>query len=274
LKLAIQHHLLPGETLTEKFERAAAFGFDGIELTAWGLPGSFAEAKDAIDDAVRASGLGVSALCTMRDDDFVHPDPEERSKRSDRLAHTLAFADSVGAAGVIAVPIRQPLTMPNLAPFADARKVTTELATRILTGAIATTAEKDAKVFLEPLNRYETRFLNTIAQAADLCRQAGTPRVRILADLFHMNIEEADPAAALAEAGPLVGHVHLADSNRHLPGHGHTDFVAPFRSLHSAGFEGWLAVECMVLGEPEETVPDAVRFVHECWQRAEDLEDA
>jgi len=274
MKLAIQHHLVPGESLSEKFERAAAFGLDGVELTAWGLPRPFAEEHEAIERAKRASGLPVSSLCTMRDDDFVHPDPEERVKHFEKLATVLRFADATGAAGIIGLPIRQPLAMPDLSPWADARRVTTELTTRILAEAIAQTEGVRATVFLEPLNRYETKYLNTVAHGAELCRAVASPRVRIMADLYHMNIEEADPAASLAEAGDLVGHVHLADSNRRLPGHGHTDFVRPFRALQKAGFAGWFALECMVTGDPEETIPACVRFLRDGWRRAEETEHA
>jgi sugar phosphate isomerase/epimerase len=160
--------------------------------------------------------------------------------------------------------------MPDLSPFADARAVTTELTTRILAAAVDRTKDVRAKIFLEPLNRYETKYLNTISHGADLCRAVASPRVRIMADLYHMNIEEADPAKSLEDAGDLVGHVHFADSNRWLPGHGHTDFVKPLRALQRTGFAGWFALECMVTGDPHETIPAAVRFLREGWRRAEE----
>ena len=274
MKLAIQHHLLPGDSLSEKFERAADFGFDGIELTAWGFERPFADEHEAIAAATSASGLPVSSLCTMRDDDFVHPDPEERVRRFGKLVNLLRFADAIGASGIVGLPIRQPLQMPDLSPFADTRAVTTELTVRILAEALARTQDLRAKVFLEPLNRYETKYLNTIAHAADLCRTVASPRVRIMADLYHMNIEEADLAQSLAGAGDLVGHVHLADSNRWLPGQGHTDFVPPLRALRRAGFAGWFAFECMVGGDPSETLPAAVRYVRDRWRRAGEAADA
>jgi sugar phosphate isomerase/epimerase len=270
MKLAVQHHLVPGEGLTEKFENAAAFGFDGVELTAWGLARPFTEEAEAIAAAMRVSGLPVCSLCTMRDDDFVHPDPEERAKRFEKLARLLGFADEIGAAGLIGLPIRQPLAMPDLSPWMDSRSVTTELATRILALALGESEGASACIFLEPLNRYETKYLNTVAQAAELCRAVASPRLRVMADLYHMNIEEADLAAALTAAGGLVGHVHLADSNRLLPGHGHTDFVPPLRALGRVGFSGWFALECMVPGDPFETLPASVRFLRGCWERAEE----
>jgi sugar phosphate isomerase/epimerase len=274
MKLAIQHHLVPGESLAERFQRAAEYGFDGVELTAWGLPRPFAEEREAIEAAMKASGLPVASLCTSGNDDFVHPDPQERARRFDKLVALLRFADTVGAAGLIGLPIRQPLAMPDLSPWADARTVTTELTTRLLADALKQTPGTAARIFLEPLNRYEAKYLNTVGHAADLCRAVGDARVRVMADLFHMSIEEADPAASLAQAVDHVGHVHLADSNRHLPGHGHTDFVAPFRSLARGGFSGWFALECAVTGDPHETIPACVRRLRGAWRRAEDTAHA
>ncbi len=274
MRLAVQHHLVPGETLAEQFQRAAEYGFDGVELTAWGLPRPFAEEHGAIEEAMRASGLPVASLCTMRDDDFVHPDPEERARRLAKLVALLRYADSIGAAGLVGLPIRQPLAMPDLSPWADARTVTTELATRTLSEALAQTSGTRARIFLEPLNRYETGYLNTVSHAADLCRAVASARVQVMADLFHMNIEEADPAGSLAQAAGHVGHVHLADSNRLLPGHGHTDFVLPLRALAGGRFAGWFALECMVTGDPHQTIPASVRSLREDWKRAEEMAHA
>lgn len=274
MKLAIQHHLVPGGTLAERFQRAADYGFDGVELTAWGLPRPFAEEHDAISGAIQASGLPVASLCTMRDDDFVHPDPEERARRLVKLVALLRYADRIGAAGLIGLPIRQPLQMPDLSPWADSRAVTTELTTRLLGAALDETPDTRARVFLEPLNRYETKYLNTVGHAAELCRTVGSARAQVMADLYHMNIEEVDPARALEADAAHIGHVHLADSNRHLPGHGHTDFLAPFRALAGAGYGGWFALECMVTGEPHTTIPTAVRFLRDTWSRAEEAAHA
>src|SRR5207248_3024450 len=77
----------------------------------------------------------------------------------------------------------------------------------------------------EPLNRYETNLVNTLADGVRLLKGLATTNVKLLADLYHMNIEEADLAAAVRAAGPHVGHVHFADSNRRAAGMGHTDFA-------------------------------------------------
>ena len=89
-----------------------------------------------------------------------------------------------------------------------------------------------------------------------------------MADLFHMNIEEASIAGSLTEYKDYVGHVHLADSNRLLPGHGHIDFVAAFAALQANGFSGYMALECSVPVDPYETLPQSAAFLKAAWQKA------
>lgn len=79
---------------------------------------------------------------------------------------------------------------------------------------------------LEPLNRYETHFINRLEQAVEISRIVGNPAVTMMADSLHMNIEEADIASSIREAGKFVAHIHLADSNPVRPDRGHVDFRA------------------------------------------------
>jgi len=268
MKLAVQHTLLPGDDLTEKFRIAAQLGYAGVELAAWGFAGPMADHVGEIRAAIAASGIPVSSLCTMGSDDFVHPDPAERKKRLAGLIRMLELADAVGARGVVALPIRPPTHLLDLAPVASERELITQVAVATLKAALEGTAGGQAVILLEPLNRYEAYYLRTLVDAARLCEAVGHPRVQIMADMFHMAIEEADIAASLRDAGQHVGHVHLADSNRLLPGLGHTDFVAPFAALKAMGFEGWLALECGVPGDAMETLATAASYLKACWASA------
>jgi sugar phosphate isomerase/epimerase len=99
----------------------------------------------------------------------------------------------------------------------------------------------------EPLNRYETNLFNRQGEAAAWLRTLKTSNVRILADLFHMNIEEDDMAVALREVGPLLGHVHFADSNRRAIGLGHTNVGPAIAVLQKTGYTGYLSAEIVPL---------------------------
>jgi sugar phosphate isomerase/epimerase len=104
------------------------------------------------------------------------------------------------------------------------------------------------RLLVEPVNRYEDPVAATAAAAADLIDRAGGG-VDLLLDAFHMNIEEADPVATLRAFAARTAHVHLADSNRRLPGEGHLPLAAWLRALRDAGYRGTVGVEALVDGD-------------------------
>lgn len=115
---------------------------------------------------------------------------------------------------------------------------------------IAEYADKQGVVInFEPINRYECKLCNSTADGRRLIEDMGTPKnVGILYDTFHSNIEDVDMQKAISENLPYISHVHLADSNRRLPGEGHVDFPMVFRTLKNAGYQGYASLE--VLNNP------------------------
>ena len=106
-------------------------------------------------------------------------------------------------------------------------------------------------IAIEPLNRFETYFLNTAADALALANAIGHSRVGILFDTFHANIEEKDVAAALRLVGPRLKHVHTCENDRGVPGSGHVDWPGVFQALADLRYDGWLTIESFgfTLGE-------------------------
>lgn len=100
---------------------------------------------------------------------------------------------------------------------------------------------------LEPINRYETNFLNTVDEALSFLRQPGLSPLRLLLDTFHMNIEETDISAAIQRTGGHLGYMHIADSNRRAPGQGHLPLDAILTTLDAIGFTGPLVSEILPL---------------------------
>ncbi len=107
-------------------------------------------------------------------------------------------------------------------------------------------------LLFEPLNRYETNLVNTIEDGVHLLNTLSTRNVSLLADLFHMNIEETDPAAALRQGAGHIGHVHFVDSNRRPAGCGHTDFAPIVRALRDTGYQGYVSAEALPYPDPVE----------------------
>ena len=116
-------------------------------------------------------------------------------------------------------------------------------------------------VLLEPLNRYEDHMLNRVEQAVELCQTVGRPSIKVMGDLFHMNVEEDDLGETIRRAEGHLAHVHLADSNRLQPGAGHTDFAGAFAALRGIGFDGYMAMECGIRGDSRAVLPEVVKHL-------------
>lgn len=115
----------------------------------------------------------------------------------------------------------------------------------LLTEALRECARHNSKVrlALEPLNRYESRLVNTVADALDVVDRVGAENLGILADTFHSNIEEVNIGEAFRVPGDRLFHVHLADSNRHVPGYGHLDFSQVWDALSAIDYQQALVLE-------------------------------
>lgn len=270
MKFAIQTSRLPGESLDEKFTNAGAFGFDAVEVTI-GPAFDLSEHLEAIRNASTSSGIPVSAICTHSIHDPLMPDPAEREARFAGLAELLRLADELGAEGVVSVPVRRGVT------FSDLQNVEAELpelAVAEFRRWSGTLPKGRSAVFLEPLNRYEATLLRRVEQGADMAAKIGSPRVKSLADMFHMNIEEADMAAPILASAEQLAYVHTADNNRLQPGAGCLEFAPTFRALKEIGYTGYVSIECTDLGGPlapqgpEAMLRETVRFLRNAWEAA------
>jgi sugar phosphate isomerase/epimerase len=251
--LAIQENLVPRERVADKLAFARDAGFDGLELRDAARPGL---------DAVRGR---VPTACPELEGWLGDFDPAARRRAVDGLRRQLDGIASLGGRGVI-TPAAWGMFTRRLPPFDEPPRTPEQDREVLLEGLAelgAHAASAGVTLLLEPLNRYEDHMVNTVAQAAELVRAAGSPGVGILADTYHMNIEEDGPCAALRAGGDLLGAVHASDSNRHQPGTGHVPFEAIVATLREIGFDGVLSVECRLRGEPDDAVRACGRFLRD-----------
>jgi len=253
-RLAAQESMLRGQSLQSKYDFALSVGFDGIELSGRG-GGVFAARAEELAQARRDGVVMPSAVVAMPD--FVGAfDPEARRRAIEDVKALLSTLPHAGAQGLV---------MPNgfavfsrvLPPFDAPRSQ--HASREALVEALVELGEhahrEGVEVYLEPLNRYEDYLINTLADAASVVAEVGSPGVSVIADTFHMAIEEADVATSLRAAGPVVHHVQLGDTDRLEPGHGHYDWDATLEALEAIGYTGWLAMECGLSGDPERVLP-------------------
>lgn len=260
VRIAARERLIPGRDAAERFDRAVSFGFQGIDL---GWREDICERAPEVRAASRASGLPISAL-SCGPHDLLALEPRGRAERLDRLVQLLELAEELGAVGSVCIPVRPPMHFPDLSPAFSVCDLVSKLSAEMLAEAVRRTHGLQSLILLESINRYETYYLRSLSDAIELARRVDHPRIKIVADLFHMSIEETDIAASIRSAGDWIRHVHLGDSNRMLPGQGHTDFKAGFAALRESGFQGFMALECGVLGDPEVELPRSVAFMRSC----------
>jgi sugar phosphate isomerase/epimerase len=113
-------------------------------------------------------------------------------------------------------------------------------------------------LYIEPINRYETHFINTLAQGVRVRRKIKDhPHIKLTADVFHMALDEADSFAALRQYAADISYIHLADTNRRLPGQGLMNWAGLAAALNESGYAGWVALEC---GEPGQNADHSERY--------------
>lgn len=253
IKLAIQEDMLPGATLLERCQRAADFGFEGVEFWGFDLHERVPEIATALDKA----GLRASVINFGNHGSFVDPDPQVRERVLAKFREAICDAFDLGAAGIVFVPHFGAPALPDLSPWKTAHELQVEMLYMHLRTLSDFAYAIGVQLYLEPINRYETTFLNRVDQAAAITRRLNHPDVKIVADVFHMALEEDDVIGALTARVEDVGHVHLADHNRRLPGQGMLDFGGIASALNAAGYDGWASLE---VGRPTRNAPFAAQY--------------
>jgi sugar phosphate isomerase/epimerase len=260
MKLACQEHLIPGDTLIAKWEFISSVGYDGIELRGQGDL-QFRERLPELREARRA-GVVMPSVCVIMDHFIGDFDADRRRDAVENMKSLLSVIAEVGGAGAI-TPAAYGLFSRRLPPFEPPRPP--EGDRQVLLEGLGELGELAARegvrVLFEPLNRYEDHMVNTLAAGAELCQAVGLDSVKVMGDFFHMSIEEADLAESIRQAGGYLAHMHLADSNRKQPGLGHTDFRPALQALMQIGFDGYMALECHLSGEPRAALAETARYL-------------
>lgn len=258
MKLAIQENLLKGDSLAERLALAERLGFEGVEFWGTGLRERLAE----VEQALSVTRIKASTVCSGYRGDLLSASREERALAIRDIEALLEVAAKLGAVGLIVVPTFGGPKLPDLSPlYPSVWHLERELLVCELKNLARKAEETGASILIEPLNRYETHFLNRLEQAVEIIEEVGSPGVAVMADFFHMNIEEANIAESLRGALKHLKHIHLADSNRWLPGFGHLDFREPFKVLREGGYRYYMAMECYVPEPKEESLAKSVKYL-------------
>jgi sugar phosphate isomerase/epimerase len=240
--------------LQQSIAFAGETGFDAVEIFAPSIEALQLDRLGGwLDDAgVRLAALGTGAGWVKHRLQLADADASRREQARHFVRTIIDAAGSLGAFAIIGS--MQGRSDPSVPP---------ETARAYLAEALQDGGEHAAgygvPLVYEPLNRYETNQCCTVDQGVALLQSLATENVRLLCDLFHMNIEESDIADALRRGGNHIGHIHFVDSNRRAAGYGHLQFGPILAALRSIGYSGYLCAEAFPWPDPHEAARQTLR---------------
>ena len=262
--LVASEHALPTaftvfRGLRQGFEDAARLGYDGIELAVrGGSEFSAAEVRGLLSEY----GLGISAISTGQvfADRGLWLSAKDEAVSNAAIGEFNSIVDMASELGCL-------VNIGRARGFIEGGEAQAETTRRFAKsmGQVAAHAKKrGVAMVIEPVNRYETNYINSVGEGAALLAEleaCGIGCLGLMPDLFHMNIEDASMEGSLRKYAKHIKYVHLADSNRLAPGWGHTDFKLMLDTLDDIGYDGWYAVEILPRPDPESAAKQAIEYI-------------
>jgi sugar phosphate isomerase/epimerase len=240
---------------SESIRKASVLGYDGIELA---LKTADEISRQDLSALLKKHSMQVSCVSTGQvyaslGYAFTDSDAQRRSELKRIFKEFIDLAADYGQLVNIG-RVRGPIGTKT-------RDEADSLFIDLAGDLCAYAAPKGVTMILEPVNRYEIDYINSVEDGIRLLRKAGIPNLKLMPDVFHMNIEDVEIGATLAKYVDDVAYVHFADSNRHAPGDGHLDFDDVVSHLKSSGYPGWCSVEILPYPDPDTAAERAIRFL-------------
>ena len=229
--------------MRELFKMAAGMGYDGLELH---ISDPRMADLSFLKELAVSHGLEIPAIGTGHTY-RIHgisllSSPSVRKRAVDRLQEYIKLARDLEAVVIIGL-IRGRLTDGRFTRYRAWRTVRD-----CLLRSASVAEQHGVTLAVEPINRYETDLINTVAEALKMASDVDSRSVKIMLDTFHMNVEEASITDSLRRSAGRLAHFHVADSNRLAPGKGHIDFASIISELRGIDYKGCLSAE--ILPEP------------------------
>jgi sugar phosphate isomerase/epimerase len=245
MKIGTQNQEFFPSAIIDKFHFVKSMGFEGFEIDGKLLVENLAIVKEAVSQ----TGVPVTTACGGYDGWIGDFNEERRLNGLQEIKEILHALAEVGGEGIV-LPAAWGMFSYRLPPMKsprsqeeDFQKVSESL---LYLDNIA--GETDTTIYLEPLNRYQDHMINTLFDARNYIERNKLSHVKLIADFYHMNIEEDSLVDALHAHRDLIKHIHLADNHRYQPGSGSIDYETCINQLKIDGYDGFLTFECRVRG--------------------------
>lgn len=194
------------------------------------------EAKKAIEE----TGLEViTTTCAPGDAHFTSPHPQVRKAGLAWVKRMIDLTEELGGKLVSGVIYTGSGYLTGVRPTEQEYEWSAEG----MRAAAEYALPKGITLAMEPVKRFESHLINRVEQGLAHIERIGMPNVKLHLDTFHMNIEEADPLAAIRLAGDKAAYYHFVDTNRGAPGMGHYDWEAVYQTIKDTGFDGPATIE-------------------------------
>ena len=271
IKLSCTANMVPGKTLTEKAHTVRKLGYDGMAI--------FVDAPDWKDELLDEM-LQMEERTGVKPCEFVltagyyghlmNKDPEIRKQALVAYKQSIEIANKIGAITEMEYEYRTQDPLPLFEPYQQMPEEEKELYVSIV-NELGACVKPGAAMLIESCNRYETKYMTRLCDCVEMLERADpavTKNMGLIADFFHLAIEEVDIAQSIIDAGKWIRHVHLGDSNRLAPGYGHTDWKSGFAALKQIGFNGYMNLECGVPGPYDVVLPQVAEFLKKVYENA------
>jgi D-psicose/D-tagatose/L-ribulose 3-epimerase len=227
------------EELSNLAPKVKAIGFDWIEFPIEGTTDLDYKAAAKI---IKDNGLGASICAAMGPDrDLIHSDAAIRDNGMAYIRHCIDAAHTVGVTNIVG-PIYSSVGR-VWQQTADDRAKDVDLLVKNLTELSKYAGDKGVVLCLEPLNRFETSFINLASQAIEVIDRVNHPACKIMLDTFHMNIEEKSLGAAIRQTGSRLAHFHACENDRGAPGSGNVTWGEVAQALRDIHYNGPVVIE-------------------------------
>jgi 5-keto-L-gluconate epimerase len=239
----------------ECIPKAAKLGFDGVELALKRVDEVDTPQLQALleDNQLEVSCISTGQVYADGGLMFTH---EDKSKREQVKTIFKEFIDLAAHYGKI-VNIGRVRGQIGNRSKAHVEDLFVEVARELCAYALP----KGVTLILEPVNRYEIDFINTVEEGVQLMDLVNMPNMMLMPDVFHMNIEDRTIGPELAKNINYIKYIHFADSNRLAPGQGHTDFQKIFNNLSQAKYDGWISAEILPKPDPDVAAKQTADFL-------------
>jgi sugar phosphate isomerase/epimerase len=236
--------------------KIAGWGYDGIELAIRdpNLVDTGELVRVVSDHGLEIPAIGTGQAWGEEGLSYTDPDPAVREAAIQRTISHIPFASQTGA--VIIVGLLRGIVKPGVS-----QEQAMVWLVEALQQCCAAAEPHCVRIALEPICRYETTLINTLAQGLDLLGRVGAENMGLMPDTFHMNIEEPMIAESLRACGNRIFHFHVADSNRWYPGAGHLDFRSVLASLYATGYRGYVSGEWMPLPDADTSAENGIAYL-------------